>query len=604
MNVRRFLWVATIAIAAACSAGAPVESGDGGAMDASADSTTDVASDTGAGGDADAGGQPLLEDFMLGPYGSAYSVLLAVLEYGKKYDVKSDYRLEGAEAYLVEASARLLHAGRGKTLPGGDADRKIIVDQALAMVDNYLTVDSMVLGGGPGWGLPDAWDAFGDGTQNPPWTEYAWETGLAVRAMVDLAAELLADPVAYASYQSQASSLMSTAKSVLDIWHKQAWSDLSAISHPEWGFYWYSLSPNDAIAVYNTTALLSEAETVVAETVGPSGYDSHAAGNFGYFAAGSLQYVTATDSYAWNYAGQGYPHAPSVEDSSHGSFDEDWLRFGLARGELDATHAKRIQNTLLDVMYAGNPAHLAGHVDGTSPNGSDWSYTPACAIGISVWGDALPSAQGGLVELWELARNVYFSGELERHDRPLASPIESAFDGLVLANLFDHRPAELAPDSLWVMHAGDAGDNAAPQSATGGVRFHPADWSAPSAFADAALPNQPAFDVRTSTATNANVFVDLPSADLSKDVVVSLVYRSAQAGLLQQWDGGKYVTLGTLPATTVPEQTVPVFFRTTFRLNRAQPYFDYQGSAVPGTNVLLQLTASGVSVYSIEATPF
>ncbi|OYV88509.1 MAG: hypothetical protein B7Z73_08410, partial [Planctomycetia bacterium 21-64-5] len=29
--------------------------------------------------------------------------------------------------------------------------------------------------------------------------------------------------------------------------------------------------------------------------------------------------------------------------------------------------------------------------NGTSPNGSDWSYTPACAIGISVWGDALPT---------------------------------------------------------------------------------------------------------------------------------------------------------------------------------------------------------------------
>ena len=33
-------------------------------------------------------------------------------------------------------------------------------------------------GGGPAFGLPDAWDAFGDGSVNPAFTAYTWQSGM------------------------------------------------------------------------------------------------------------------------------------------------------------------------------------------------------------------------------------------------------------------------------------------------------------------------------------------------------------------------------------------------------------------------------------------
>ena len=39
--------------------------------------------------------------------------------------------------------------------------------------------------GVPGWGLPVAWDAYGDGSINPTNTEYAISTGIAIQALID-----------------------------------------------------------------------------------------------------------------------------------------------------------------------------------------------------------------------------------------------------------------------------------------------------------------------------------------------------------------------------------------------------------------------------------
>src|SRR5690349_4558433 len=38
-----------------------------------------------------------------------------------------------------------------------------------------------------GWGLPFAWDAFGDGTPNPPNTEYAITSAIVIDALLDRA---------------------------------------------------------------------------------------------------------------------------------------------------------------------------------------------------------------------------------------------------------------------------------------------------------------------------------------------------------------------------------------------------------------------------------
>lgn len=80
---------------------------------------------------------------------------------------------------------------------------------------------------------------------------------------------------------------------------------------------------------------------------------------------------------------------------------------------------------------------------------------------------------------------------------------------------------------------------------------------------------------------------------------MSLVYRSSEAGTVQQWDGSAYRNLAVLPASTDRDGEVR-WMRTTFELNADR--FDYQGGVV-GTNVLLQFSSDAVALHSIEATP-
>src|SRR5207244_2328270 len=137
-----------------------------------------------------------------GPYGSAHALFLPILEYGKKYDCTITKTADGGpaaqlaapEGYEVQAAAEFLEAAKGWTLPGGEAERAHIAGVALAIVDNLIACDALVLGGGPGWGLDYAWDAFQDGTTNPAFTAYAWETGMATLGIVRLARAIKDDP--------------------------------------------------------------------------------------------------------------------------------------------------------------------------------------------------------------------------------------------------------------------------------------------------------------------------------------------------------------------------------------------------------------------------
>lgn len=89
-----------------------------------------------------------------------------------------------------------------------------------------------------GWGLPFAWDAFGDGTPNPASTVYGVTTALAVRALFDTY-DLTKD-VRYRD----------TAKAALDYYRK-----FFTETH-NGGYFWYSDQPQDNIDVHNISAIL------------------------------------------------------------------------------------------------------------------------------------------------------------------------------------------------------------------------------------------------------------------------------------------------------------------------------------------------------------
>jgi len=102
-----------------------------------------------------------------------------------------------------------------------------------------------------------------------------------------------------------------------------------------------------------------------------------------------------------------------------------------------------------------------------------------------------------------------------------------------------------------------------------------------------------------SPTPQTKVLVDLPDG-ASGPVVVSLTYWSSSSGTVGQWDGSAYQPLGDLPATLDDEGTQR-WMRASFELDPAIA-FDYQ-PAVPGLNVLLQLSTASVAVHRLEATP-
>lgn len=91
-----------------------------------------------------------------------------------------DYPVEGCHSIPKSTAMIVLAlANRCAINPGR------ILDPLLSQCGNLLIQDGLMGDGNlPGWGLPFAWDAYGDGTVNPPRTVYTISTALAIDALL------------------------------------------------------------------------------------------------------------------------------------------------------------------------------------------------------------------------------------------------------------------------------------------------------------------------------------------------------------------------------------------------------------------------------------
>ena len=98
--------------------------------------------------------------------------------------------------------------------------------------------------GKPGWGLPQAWDAFQDGSVNPRNQPYTITTAIVLNGMLDALADR--------SLCSQAESeqIVRLVSQVVLRWCREVWSDGYG-----GGFFWYSPNPADAIFAVNTPSM-------------------------------------------------------------------------------------------------------------------------------------------------------------------------------------------------------------------------------------------------------------------------------------------------------------------------------------------------------------
>jgi hypothetical protein len=562
--------------AAATSATSAVSTGDatGGADTTGGDAATGDTFDTDDSGGSDTGSPetpPPFPDLSLGPYSSLLTIAIdSIAANADALDTSTNYDHSAGQGYLLQAVGELLWAARDYDLPQRDA----LIATALGEIVQLQAADDLIVGGGPGFGLPDAWDAFSDGSTNPAFTGYTWQSGMVALGVAKVA-RVLVD-----LDHPEATATRDYAATLIARW------DAHYTEVTDGGYWWYSTQPSDAIAVHNTSALVAMASQVVVDAGGDP-----ALGDRPLQVADLLwarMSGNPTVGYTWNYADDGYPVAlRRAEDVSHALVTLQLMREARAQDWWSDSQMQGVAHTLLDTMWTGNPARLHGFVDGSDGGDNEWSWTRAAVIGYAAHGDA----PGGDPEVFDAARSILLSSYLSRYERPLQGATVDSARTLAVALLLAHRPAAFAAGSEWEMAAGP-GDDALPAVA-GGVRFYTVDWGAPGAHA--AGMQLPA---RTATAANANLLVDLHDTDAGR-VVVSLTYAAATPGTVGQWDGEVYEPRAALPATLDDEGTVR-WMRTTFELD-STVYFDYQ-AAVVGTNVLLRLSTPDIMVHRIEAT--
>lgn len=138
--------------------------------------------------------------------------------------------------YGLLLSAEVLHY---KSQPS-ELSKQKIRQAARWLIDNKdLNSD-----GQPGWGLPQAWDAFADGTINPENHPYTITTAIVISALLD--ALDLEDLWS----RSERTEIETLVKDVSIYWCEKVWSEDN-----QEGFFWYSISPTDNYFCPNVSAM-------------------------------------------------------------------------------------------------------------------------------------------------------------------------------------------------------------------------------------------------------------------------------------------------------------------------------------------------------------
>jgi len=557
----RTIWVLVLSSALGCAPGSAetdggIRSPDGGSLDAvvqddavpgahDAESgvTLDGAVGDGAASDASVGDdagplRPSFPDLAIGPYRQLLPMLLASIEANcAALDTSASYGHSAAQGYVLQAIGELLWAAREYDLP----ERDRLITLALAEIEELRAASGRTTGAAPAFGLDTAWDAFGDGTTNPAFTAYTWQSGMVALGVASVARALVTLD------HPSAASVRDFGVALVERWSAHH-TDVGGVG----GYWWYSTEPSDAIAVHNTSALIAMSSQLLSEHGGPA--------SLGIGPRGAADLLWArmsgnpTIGYTWNYADDGYPTSlRRAEDISHALVTLQLMRFANERSWWTTSQMQGVSATLLRTVWSGNPARLAGLVDGSRTGAEEWNDTRAAVIGFAAHGDS----PGGDPRVFDLARSIFFSSYLARYDRPLTGATVDAVRTLALALLLSRRPAAFASGSRWEREAGP-GDDAVPTT-PGGTRFYTVDWAPPAPLtAGITLP------ARLSTSASANLLVDLEDGTTGR-VIVSLTYRSGVDTTLASWNGTVYQTLANLPAT-LDEAGTPRWFRTTICL--------------------------------------
>jgi hypothetical protein len=121
---------------------------------------------------------------------------------------------------------------------------KSSINRIRELTDWLIENNDLDKDGIPGWGLPHEWDAFQDGSINPPNHPYTITTSIVMNGFLDVLSTQNVISVA------QKKKILALLARVSLHWCKQVWT-----SGDEGGFFWYSLSETDRHFTPNVSAM-------------------------------------------------------------------------------------------------------------------------------------------------------------------------------------------------------------------------------------------------------------------------------------------------------------------------------------------------------------
>lgn len=170
-----------------------------------------------------------------------YLSLLSRFQQDKLGNGLDPYLPTGVEQEQAETFGLVLSAEAIKYLSNPNEESKERINQAVSwLLDNSDADNDGLLG----WGLPGAWDAFGDGTKNPENSQFTITNVLVIQGLLD------AMQVPDLLSESQVVKIQNIIKEISLYYCRYAWTDTE-----DGGFFWYSPSKNDAHFVPNVSSM-------------------------------------------------------------------------------------------------------------------------------------------------------------------------------------------------------------------------------------------------------------------------------------------------------------------------------------------------------------
>ncbi len=172
---------------------------------------------------------------------SAYLALLTKFpeaDQGLSREVNFPGLKEQPMTYALLLTAESLHY---RSAPSDEGRRRVRNTTGWLISNSDLDSD-----GKPGWGLPDPWDAFGDGTTNPANQPYTITTGMVLLALMDS----VSLPNFWNDSERDVIRTLMRQAALRQV--QEVFTDTAT-----GGYFWYSTNVNDAKFVTNVSAFMS-----------------------------------------------------------------------------------------------------------------------------------------------------------------------------------------------------------------------------------------------------------------------------------------------------------------------------------------------------------